>query len=388
MDRGVTLPPQDAWYCGRKLGGWWHRHGDRIVCDLCPRGCSLRRGDRGFCKARRNFNGRMVLDVYGHAVSVCVDPVEKKPLNHFYPGSSVFSFGTIGCNLGCKFCQAWSITKSRTMFAHLTSPASPRQIAEAAQRLGCRSVAFTYNEPVIWAEYAIDTARWCRRLGLKVIVVTAGYINAGARPLFFRDVDAVNVDLKGLTDDFYQRLTLSHLQPVLDTLQWIKQETDVWLEVTNLIIPGENDARDDIQRLSSWIAAHLGAEVPLHFTQFRPHYRLSDSQPTPPATLIDARELALHCGLKYVYTGNVEDPDRQSTYCPACGWLLIERNVYDLGRYNIRGGRCAHCRQPIAGLFEDALPSRKRRLVSIDPWPPGDAGDAIPPHTRADGHST
>jgi pyruvate formate lyase activating enzyme len=263
------------------------------------------------------------------------------------------------------------------MWNRLVVTASPSKVAEAARRLGCRSVAFTYNEPVTWAEYVIDTAECCRAQGLKTIAVTAGYIQAAARPAFFRGLDAVNVDLKGFSESFYRRLTGVHLQPVLETLLWIRQETDVWLEITTLIIPGENDARDDIQRMASWIVEQLGRDVPLHFTQFHPDHRMLDRPPTPPATLIDARELAMRCGLRYVYTGNVADPDRQSTYCPACGRLLIERNVYRLGAYDIRGSQCRHCRQRIPGHFED-------RVWQPPDGPPAPKSRSLPPvpHSR------
>ncbi|NIP85050.1 MAG: AmmeMemoRadiSam system radical SAM enzyme, partial [Planctomycetales bacterium] len=233
MSRVVTLPPQEgSWDDGARVGGWWHTHPDqdRIVCDLCPRECHLKPGDRGFCFVRENRDGQMALSTYGRSTGFCVDPIEKKPLNHFFPGTSVLSFGTAGCNLGCKFCQNWDISKSRET-ARLSDQASAEAIATAAADLGCRSVAFTYNDPVIWAEYAIDTARACHQRGIKTVAVTAGYITPVARPSFFEVMDAANVDLKAFTEDFYQHLTLSHLQPVLDTLRWLKEETDVWLEI-------------------------------------------------------------------------------------------------------------------------------------------------------------
>jgi len=309
----------------------------------------------------------MVLSTYGRSTGFCIDPVEKKPLNHFYPGTSVLSFGTAGCNLGCKFCQAWEITKSRKVLNLLSQRATPEMIAEAAVQLGCRSVAFTYNDPVIWAEYAIDTAKVCHERGLKTIAVTAGYICPEPRQPFFEVMDAANVDLKGFTEHFYQHLTLSHLQPVLDTLRWIKNESSVWLEITNLIIPQQNDSPDELRQMCDWIVDNLGDEVPLHFTAFHSDYRMMDTPPTPPATLISARDIAWKSGLKHVFTGNVFDPQRQSTFCPVCGKLLIERIQYDVAKYHIRSGCCQYCGQQIAGHFEDQPGHWGTRRVPVDP---------------------
>lgn len=346
---------------------WWHHEGDRVVCDLCPRECSLREGGFGFCFVRQNISGRLVLNTYGWSTGFCIDPVEKKPLNHFYPGTSVLSFGTAGCNLGCKFCQAWEITKSHDVLHLLSQHATPDMIAEAAVRLGCHSVAFTYNDPVIWAEYAIDTAHACHERGLKTIAKTAGYINAEPRRDFFEVMDAADVDLKGFTEQFYQHYTLSHLQPVLETLTWIARESSVWLELTNLVIPGANDSPADIQRMCKWISQTLGAEVPLHFTAFHPDFRMRDRPPTPPQTLVEARDIALQAGLKYVYVGNVMDAERESTYCPNCGKRLIERDWYDLGEYHIQGGRCAYCGTKIAGHFDDQPGHWGGRRQPVDP---------------------
>ena len=346
---------------------WSHEEGDRIVCDLCPRACSLKDGDFGFCFVRENRGGQMLLNTYGRSTGFCIDPVEKKPLNHFYPGTSVLSFGTAGCNLGCKFCQAWEITKSRHVLNLLSQQATPEMIAEAAVRLGCRSVAFTYNDPVIWAEYAIDTARVCHERGLKTIAVTAGYICPAAREAFFEVMDAANVDLKGFTEQFYQHYTLSHLQPVLDTLLWLKQESSVWLEITNLIIPDANDGPDDIQRMCEWIVQNLGHEVPLHFTAFHPDFRMRDRPPTPSTTLNDAHDVAITAGLKYVYTGNVLDVQRQSTYCPKCSNRLIERSWYDLGEFHVKNGGCEFCGTTIAGHFEDTPGHWGTHRLPVDP---------------------
>jgi pyruvate formate lyase activating enzyme len=353
MSRTVLLPPDAiASPKGVKPGGWWHEveGTDRIHCDLCPRACVLRPGDRGFCFVRENAGGEMMLTTYGRSTGFCIDPIEKKPLNHFYPGTSVLSFGTAGCNLGCKFCQNWDISKSREI-ERLSELATPEMIAAAAQQLGCRSVAFTYNDPVVWAEYAIDTAKACRAAGIKTVAVTAGYITEVARGPFYEFMDAANVDLKAFTEAFYHKVAYAHLQPVLDTLKWLREETEVWFEVTTLLIPGLNDSVEEIDRQCDWFARTLGPEVPLHFTAFHPDFKMTDIPPTPPATLRRAREQARAHGLKHVYTGNVHDADGQSTYCAGCGGLLIERDWYKLGTYRIVNGACPDCGHAVAGRF-------------------------------------
>lgn len=355
MARNVTLPPEELpGLDGIRAGGWWHEMDEsgRIACDLCPRSCVLGEGTRGFCFVRQNLGGRMVSTTYGRSTGFCVDPIEKKPLNHFYPGSSVLSFGTAGCNLGCKFCQNWSISKSREVDA-LGEVADPEAIAEAARQLHCRSVAFTYNDPVIWAEYAIDAARACHAVGVKTVAVTSGYITAAARGPFFEAMDAANVDLKGFSEDFYWKLTGGHLEPVKDTLRWLVREANVWVEITNLIIPRENDSADELERMCTWIAEELSPEVPVHFTAFHPDFRMLDHAPTPPETLANAYDIARRAGLRYPYTGNVYDNRRQSTYCPGCGRVLIERDGYNLGVYALVKERCRHCGTQIAGRFDE-----------------------------------
>jgi pyruvate formate lyase activating enzyme len=323
----------------------------RMECRLCPRFCKLQEGQRGFCFVRQRAGRGMVLTTYGRSSGFCIDPIEKKPLNHFLPGTSVLSFGTAGCNLGCRFCQNWDISKARE-FDRLSDAASPDRIAATAKRLDCRSVAFTYNDPVIFAEYAIDVAQACRAQGIKTVAVTAGYITDEARPEFYRAMDAANVDLKAFTEDFYHRLCFAELQPVLDTLLYLRRETDVWFEVTTLLIPGENDSREELDQASDWFAANLGPEVPWHFTAFHPDFKMLDTPRTPPATLTRAREIARSKGLKHVYTGNVHDRAGGSTWCPSCGALLIERDWYELGVYNLDGNRCQACGSEIAGRFE------------------------------------
>lgn len=346
-------------------GGWWHRDGDRIECDLCPRRCVMKDGDRGFCFVRQNLGGEMMLTTYGRSTGFCIDPIEKKPLNHFLPGTSVLSFGTAGCNLGCKFCQNWDISKSRET-ERLSQRALPDEVARAALEMGCSSVAFTYNDPVIWAEYAIDTARACKELGIKSVAVTAGYITPEARGPFYQFMDAANVDLKAFTEEFYYRTTLSHLQPVLDTLRWLKHETNVWFEITNLVIPQANDSLDEIQQMSDWILEAVGDEVPLHFSAFHPDFRMLDRPRTPHETLIAARDVAMQAGLKYVYVGNVDDVTRQSTFCPNCKKRLIERNWYELGEYALDRDKCRHCGTHIAGVFATRPGNWGRKRQPID----------------------
>jgi len=345
------MPIEDPRASTRVARWWTMRSDDRIECRLCPRTCKLQRSQHGFCFVRQRVGDAMVLTTYGRSSGFCIDPIEKKPLNHFLPGTSVLSFGTAGCNLGCRFCQNWTISKARE-FDRLAEAASPETIADAAVRLGCRSVAFTYNDPVIFAEYALDVARACRERGIKTVAVTAGYITAEARPEFFRGMDAANVDLKAFTEDFYQRLCSGRLQPVLDTLAYLRRETDVWFEVTTLLIPGENDSTEELDRASDWFAGRLGSDVPWHFTAFHPDFKMLHTSATPTATLVRARDIARAKGLRHVYTGNVYDRAGGSTWCPSCGTLLIERQWYELGTYNLNGNRCRACGCEIPGRFE------------------------------------
>jgi pyruvate formate lyase activating enzyme len=334
-------------------GRWWHMLPDgRMQCDLCPRDCRLHEGQRGLCFVRRRVGDRMVLTTYGRSSGFCIDPVEKKPLNHFYPGSSILSFGTAGCNLACKFCQNWDISKSREMDT-LADEAAPEAIAQAAAASGCKSVAFTYNDPVIFAEYAMDIAEACHERGIKTVAVTAGYIHAAPRREFYARMDAANVDLKAFTDEFYFRLCGARLQPVLDTLVYLKHETGVWLEITTLLIPGKNDSDAEIRAECQWIMKELGPDVPLHFSAFHPDYKMTDIPPTPASTLRRARDIALGEGLHYVYTGNVHDSEGGTTYCPGCGKPLIVRDWYRIERYRMTpDGRCPDCGGAISGRFE------------------------------------
>ncbi len=350
-------------------GRYWHpiEGGERIECDLCPRRCRLHEGQRAFCFVRQNVGGEMRLTTYGRSTGFCIDPIEKKPLNHFLPGTAVLSFGTAGCNLGCRFCQNWDISKAREI-ERLSDEASPEAIAEAAVRSGCRSVAFTYNDPVIFAEYAIDAARACHARGVRTVAVTAGYITPEARGDFFEPLDAANIDLKAFTETFYQKLCFAHLDPVLDTLRWLRAETDVWFEVTTLLIPGQNDSPEEVDRLAGWLVENVGPETPLHLTAFHPDFKMTDLPRTPSETLVRARQQALDAGLKHVYTGNVHDADGQSTWCAGCGERLIWRDWYDLGEWNLDpAGACKSCGRKAAGVFE-AKPGdwgRKRQRIQI-----------------------
>ncbi len=332
---------------------YWHVLADgRIQCDVCPRACKLRDGQRGLCFVRACANDQVVLTTYGRSSGVCVDPIEKKPLSHFLPGSSVLSFGTAGCNLACRFCQNWEISKSKQVDT-LADRAEPEAIARAALDLGCRSVAFTYNDPVIFMEYAMDVADACREVGIKAGAVTAGYMCDDPRTEFYAHMDAANVDLKAFTEDFYRHVCVGHLQPVLDTLTYLQHETDVWFEITNLVIPGHNDSDQEFDEMSGWISEHLGPDVPLHFTAFHPDFKMMDVPPTPPATLRRARDIALANGLRYVYVGNVHDPAGDSTYCHACGARVIERDWYELGDYRLTDdGRCRSCGTRVPGVYD------------------------------------
>jgi len=347
---------------------YWRRLDDgRVQCDLCPRACKLREGQRGLCFVRACVEGRIVMTSYGRSSGYCIDPIEKKPLYHFLPGTAVLSFGTAGCNLACKFCQNWDISKSREL-DRLMDSARPQAIAEAAARHGCRSVAYTYNDPVIFHEYAIDVAKACREKNIKSVAVSAGYVCDEPRREFYQYMDAANIDLKSFDEKFYWKLTGAHLKPVLETIEYINRHTDVWMELTTLLIPGQNDSEQALQAMTQWVVQTLGPDVPMHFTAFHPDYKMTDIPPTPLASLQRARRIAMQNGVRYAYTGNAHDPAGDSTYCHRCGSRLIERDWYTLGEWRLDArGCCQQCGTRLAGVFE-ASPGRwgaKRQPVRM-----------------------
>jgi pyruvate formate lyase activating enzyme len=332
---------------------YWHVLADgRIQCDVCPRACKLREGQRGVCFVRAREDDQIVLTTYGRSSGFCVDPIEKKPLNHFLPGSSVLSFGTAGCNLACRFCQNWDISKSKEIDT-LADAASPARLAEVARELGCASVAFTYNDPVIFMEYAIDVAAACHERGIQAVAVTAGYVEPEPRREFFAAMDAANVDLKAFTEDFYRHVCGGHLGAVLDTLEYLVHDTEVWVEITTLLIPGKNDSDDELDAMTRWVVEHLGSEVPMHFTAFHPDFKMTDIGNTPPVTLTRAREIALVNGVRYAYTGNVHDRHGGSTVCASCGEVVVERDWYDIRAYRLTDdGCCTRCGTALPGRFD------------------------------------
>ncbi len=331
---------------------YWSRiENDRVQCDVCPRRCKLHAGQRGLCFVRGRDRSGVELYTYGRSSGFCIDPLEKKPLNHFLPGNAVLSFGTAGCNLACKFCQNWDMSKSREMDT-LADAAMPRDIADTARRLGCAAVAFTYNDPTVFLEYAIDVAQACHEQDVRTVAVTAGYICAEPRAEFFACIDAANVDLKAFSERFYRHVCGAELAPVLETLEYLTHETGVWVELTTLLIPGENDSSAELDAMTRWIVERLGPDVPLHFTAFHPDWKMLDHAATPPATLTRARRIAMENGLRYVYTGNVRDPQGGSTWCPQCGSLLIERDGYRIGRWGLdAAGHCLDCGAAVPGVF-------------------------------------
>jgi pyruvate formate lyase activating enzyme len=344
----------------------WHRLDDgRVQCDICPRSCRLHEGQRGLCFVRARDHDEIVSTTYGRSSGYCIDPIEKKPLNHFLPGTPVLSFGTAGCNLTCKFCQNWDISKSRDVDT-LADSASPQAIAAAAVRLGCKSVAFTYNDPVIFLEYAVDTAIACRAAGIRTVGVTAGYIEPGPREELFGAMDAVNIDLKGFTEGFYHKVCGGHLDAVLDTVDWAVNKSPAWVELTTLVIPGHNDSDEQLQRMCQWVTDTLGPDVPMHFSRFHPDWKMMDVPPTPPQTLTRARQIALDAGVHFAYVGNVHDSDGDTTFCPRCGKPVIVRDWYDLLSYELdAGGACRHCGHTLPGVFARSPGTWGRRRLPV-----------------------
>lgn len=333
------------------LANWWKtQQNGKILCTLCPRYCTIGEGQIGFCFIRQNHGGKLYTTGYGRPTGFGIDPIEKKPLNHFFPGTTSLSFGTAGCNLGCKFCQNWHMSKAKLDDVNALE-VSPDGVIDLALRHKTPSISYTYNDPTIFGEYVIDISKIGREVGIKSVMVTAGYITKEARKEVYKYIDAANVDLKAFTETFYHKLTFSHLEPVLDTLAWLKKETDVWFEITNLMIPGENDSEEETKKMCEWILKNLGDSIPLHFTAFHPDFKMKDKQRTPSSTLINARRIAMSMGLKYVYVGNIFDRDGQTTYCPSCKTKLIERDWHSVLRNSLKEGKCFKCGCVINGVF-------------------------------------
>jgi pyruvate formate lyase activating enzyme len=331
---------------------WWQTLPDgRIHCYLCPRHCHIGEGQRGFCYIRENVAGELVQNAYGRPAALAIDPIEKKPLFHFHPGSPILSLGTAGCNLGCQFCQNFDISKARSV-QQSSSHMSPQEVVDLAIAHGSPAIAFTYNEPTIWAEFVIDIARAAHLAGLNTVMVSNGYITREAFFEVYEHIDAANIDLKGFSEDFYAKVTLSHLAPVLDVLRWLRRETSVWFELTNLIIPGLNDAPAETGELCDWILGELGDDVPLHFTAFHPDFKMLDRAPTPPETIHRARLIARERGVKFAYEGNIVTREGGNTTCPGCGRILIRRSWHRVEHCEVVHGRCPHCNATIAGRFD------------------------------------
>ncbi|SFC43154.1 AmmeMemoRadiSam system radical SAM enzyme [Pseudoalteromonas denitrificans] len=343
---------------------YWHALPDaRVQCDLCPKHCKLREGKRGACFIRMHHLGEIVLTSYGRSSGFCIDPIEKKPFNHFYPGSRVMSFGTAGCNLSCQFCQNWDMSKSRKTDT-LCNRASPEKIIQSALKNDCQSIAFTYNDPIIFMEYAIDIAIKAKEENINSVAVSAGYVCDKPRRDFFNHINAANIDLKAFTDTFYRKICHAQLQPVLDTLLYLHKETQVWFEITNLLIPGENDSDKELHEMCQWISENLSPNIPLHFSAFHPDFKMLNKDKTPLITLKKARTIAMNYGLNYVYCGNVFDTESDSTYCPHCKNLLIERNWYQINQYNLdNSGHCIYCNNLLSGHFNEFIhPFGARRI--------------------------
>jgi pyruvate formate lyase activating enzyme len=334
-----------------KLAKWWKEtDNDKLLCTLCPRYCTIGEGQKGFCYIRENIDGKLYSTGYGRPTGFAIDPIEKKPLSHFYPGTEILSFGTAGCNLGCKFCQNWSMSKAKLDDVNALK-ASPEDVVDIAEKYGVKSIAYTYNDPTIFGEYVIDISKIAREEGIKSVMVTAGYIDKEARKDVFKYIDAANIDLKAFSETFYHKITFSHLADVLDTLVWLKNETDVWFEITTLLIPGENDSDEEITKMCDWIVKNLGDDVPIHFTAFHPDFKMRDNSRTPGSTLIRAKNIAQKAGIKFCYVGNVNDVKNQTTYCPNCGKALIERDWHSVQSNKLIGNCCFSCGTKISGVF-------------------------------------
>lgn len=333
------------------IAKWWElKSNGKILCTLCPRYCTIGEGQKGFCYIRENIDNKLYSIGYGKPTGFAIDPIEKKPLSHFLPGTNVLSFGTAGCNLGCKFCQNWTMSKSKIDDINSLN-ASPEDVVQLAKKYNTPSIAYTYNDPTIFGEYVIDISKIAHEEQIKSVMVTAGYIDKDARKDVYKYIDAANVDLKAFTEMFYHKLTFSHLADILDTLVWIKNETNIWLEITTLLIPGENDSADEIKQLSNWIVENLGENVPIHFTAFHPDFKMKDKPRTPSSTLDLARNIAIQEGINYSYVGNVHNLEGQTTYCPNCNEPVIIRDWHSVLDIKLVNGNCYNCGKKIAGIF-------------------------------------
>jgi len=320
-----------------------------IQCHLCPRGCIVTDGNRGYCRVRENRKGTYYSLVYGRPCATHLDPIEKKPLFHVYPGSLAYSIATVGCNMTCKFCQNWDISQARPEDISVPYRA-PENIASAAKKSGAKTIAYTYNEPTIFSEYLSDCARAGREQGVESVMVSNGFITAEAQKTLFPVLKAIKIDFKGFTQDFYKKVCDGQLQPVLDTLKRLSG-SGVWYEIVVLVIPTLNDSPDEIKRMSAWMVKELGQDVPLHFSRFNPMYKMKNIPPTPPQTLRRAREIAMGEGIHFVYIGNVPGAEAQNTICPSCRAVLIERYEYRILNNTIVDGKCKACGKPVPGVW-------------------------------------
>jgi pyruvate formate lyase activating enzyme len=321
---------------------------NKVQCEICPRRCEMPLNQSGYCYVRKNINGQVVLETYGYNTGLAIDPVEKKPMYHFYPASKVLSFGTLGCNMGCLFCQNSSTTKVKAPINQCQT-AAPEQIVNTAKAYGCKCVAFTYNDPIVFFEYAIETAKLCRKAGIKTIAVTSGYMNPEPAKEFYSLMDGANIDLKGFSDDFYIKNCSAHLPPVLETIKYAVNKTKCFVELTTMLIEGEND--QFIEQECEWILKNLGDSVPLHFSAFFPKYKFVNRPATTYETLEKAYKKAKEMGLKYVYTGNLSTIETSTTYCKKCGEPLIKRDGYNIIGNNVEDGKCKFCNTKVDGRF-------------------------------------
>ncbi len=320
-----------------------------LQCLLCPRNCVIQNNKRGFCRVRENRGGILYTLVYAKPVAIHIDPIEKKPLFHFLPSTTAFSIATAGCNLKCKFCQNWEISQSTPEEADYVY-LEPEDLIKRLKESGAPTIAYTYSEPTIFYEYMLDIAKLAKDIGIKNVMHSCGYINEKPLRQLCKYLDAANIDLKGFSDDYYANMTQGALEPVLKTLKILREE-GVHIEITNLVLSGYNDAPDLIIKMCLWIKDNLGADTPLHFSRFFPMHKLLNLNPTPVETLERARQIALDCGLKYVYIGNIAGNPAENTYCPKCKKILIERKGYFILQNNIKGGKCVFCGEEIKGVW-------------------------------------